>query len=85
MASLNKSQRLALAVCHAHGSLFSRHGGASRWSSRRGTRHFPDSVITSLEAAGLATITFSRDGRRARLTDNGVALIADTTAFAEAA
>jgi len=80
MSSLNKQQRLALAVCHAHGSLFCRHGGGSTWSSGRGTRNFPDSAITALEAAGLATITFSRAGKRARLTDNGVALIAPAPA-----
>lgn len=83
MPTLNKNQRLALAVCHAHGSLYCRHGdqssnrlrGCRRWSSGRGTRKHHYNAVAALEAAGLVEITISKDGRRARITPRGVAML----------
>ena len=84
MPTLNKNQRLALAVCHAHGSLYCRHGdqssnrlrGCRRWSSGRGTRKHHDNTVAALEIAGLVEISTTKDGRRARITPRGLAVLA---------
>jgi hypothetical protein len=76
--STEKNQRIALAVCLAHGSLFSRHRSDSFVVGRPGpsfpgTRKIPARAVTALERRGLVAIQNTARGQRARLTPQGEA------------